>query len=359
MSTPTLRSRPLFGAAMVCSFAASALAQTTVVLPCVADNTLYEDPTGSLSNAKGIGVFVGLTGLDVATRAVLRFDVAATIPAGATIVSARLTLEAMQSNYFGTLDVTGHRVLASWGEGSSFASAGGGGGGPSTTGDATWIHRFYPSTFWTSPGGDFAPASFVIATPPFGLVSSPSGPATVADVQFWLDNPAQDFGWLLQSNEALLSPTARRFASREATIGQKPSLTVSYLLPGDIGVWGTGCPTAFGTLTTAWGGPMIGGTSVPLLHTNAPPASIGINYFALDLYQPGGLIQPSCNLYLPITQSWIPGEIFLTDGAGVGSPINWPVPSIYPGLYFVTQSAVLDSSPFGLALSNAGVAVIQ
>ncbi|MBL9078367.1 MAG: hypothetical protein JNL08_12730 [Planctomycetes bacterium] len=334
-------------------------AQTTVTLTATADNTLYQNATGALSNGKGIGIFVGMTGGGVATRAVLRFNVAASIPAGATIVGARLTLDAAQSNYPLPLQVTGHRLLQNWGEGTSVAPLGGGGGAAATAGDATWLHTFFNTSLWTTAGGTFGPATFAWDTPAFGLSSSSDGPATVADVQFWLDNPAQDFGWLLKSDETLPAPTARRFVSRDATTGTKPRLTVTYLLPGQIGTWGTGCPTTAGTFGTNWIGPMIGGTTVQLGHTGATPNSVGVNYFALDLYQPGALLLPSCNLYLPITLSWIPGFVFLTDGAGNGVPAAWNVPSIYPGLYFVSQSAVLDGSPFGLALSNAAVAVIQ
>lgn len=350
----TLVLLPLLG-----SLTAAIGAQTTISIPVAADNTLYESTNGTVSNGSGIGFFTGRNGFGTRLRAVLRFDVASWVPAGATIVAAKLTIESQQSNDFATRTLTAHRVLQDWGEGASVAPMGGGGGTQAAPGDATWLHTFYNTSFWNTPGGDFAPASFAFDSPPVGIAESSYGPETVADVQFWLDFPAQNFGWLLLSDESLLPPTARRFASKQATSGQRPSLEVSYLEPGDVGTWGTGCPTTFGTFAFAWGAPMIAGTNVPMLHTDAPPSSIGVNYFALDLYQPGGLIQPNCNLYLPITQSWIPGLIFLTDAAGVGSPTAWSVPTIYPGLYFVTQSAVLDNSPVGLSVSNAGVAVIQ
>jgi hypothetical protein len=51
-----------------------------------------------------------------------------------------------------------HRVLADWGEGASNANAEEGRGAPSQPGDATWLHTFYDTAFWTSPGGDFDPA---------------------------------------------------------------------------------------------------------------------------------------------------------------------------------------------------------
>jgi hypothetical protein len=342
----------LFGALV-----AGANAQTTVVINCDRDNTLYESATGALSNGAGTGFFVGINGFGQKLRGLLHFNVAAAVPAGAAIVAAHLTIDSRQSNYSPNLDVTVHRAAQAWGEGTSVAPSGGGGGGAATTGDATWLHTFWPGTFWTNAGGDFSSDKFTISTPQIGIATSPDGPESAADVQFWLDNPAQNFGWVLKSDESVFSPTARRFASRQATSGQRPTLTVTYLVDGQVGVWGTGCPTPNGNLTFAYGGPMIGGTTVALNHTNGPSNSVGVNYFALDLYQPGFQIQPSCPIYLPLTQSLIPGFIFVTDAAGAGSA-SWTVPTIYPGLYFVSQSAVLDNSPFGLALSNAGVAKI-
>src|SRR5207247_649486 len=56
------------------------------------DNTLYQDPTGSLSNGAGPGFFVGATASLNIRRAVVAFDIAASIPAGATITAATLTL---------------------------------------------------------------------------------------------------------------------------------------------------------------------------------------------------------------------------------------------------------------------------
>lgn len=351
------RSTFLTSLAAACALTTGLTAQTVVNIPCAADNMIYEN-AASTSNGKGATFLVGLTPVGVAMRALLRFDVAAAVPAGATIVGARLVIHSEVSNGPGTLDITGHRLLQAWGEGNSVSPMGGGIGAPATTGDATWTFAFFNTTSWTTAGGDFAAPSFVIPSPPFGTTSSPDGPGTVADVQSWLDNPAQNFGWLLKSDETLLGPTARRYTSRDSGATTKPFLRVEYLLPGDVGTWGTGCPTTFGTFDFAWVGPMVGGTTVQRLHTDAPPNSVGASYFSLDLFQPGALLLPACNLYLPITVL-IPSDLFLTDAAGVGSPTPWNVPTIYPGLYFTAQSIVLDGSPLGLALSNAGVAVIQ
>ena len=185
-------------------------AQTTVVLQCAQDNTLYEDAAGALSNGLGNSLFVGVTGQPGLRRALVQFDVATNVPAGARIVAAELTITSAQSSFGGVLNVNGHRALAAWGEGTSVAPGQGGGGGTASNGDATWLHTSFPSTFWTSAGGDFsAAASLVIETPPNGAASSSPSTAMLADVQSWLDNPATNHGWLLKTDEALAFMTRR------------------------------------------------------------------------------------------------------------------------------------------------------
>jgi hypothetical protein len=53
----------------------------------------------------------------------------------------------------------------------------------------------------------------------------------VADVQNWLDHPANDFGWLVHGNEAATG-SAKRFASKENSIStERPTLTIDYTSP--------------------------------------------------------------------------------------------------------------------------------
>src|SRR5262245_51726133 len=79
-----------------CSLVAltSPAAADTATLNPSKDNTLIESATGALSNALG-DIFVGRTGQPVGQsvrRGVIAFDVAAGIPGGATITSAKLRL---------------------------------------------------------------------------------------------------------------------------------------------------------------------------------------------------------------------------------------------------------------------------
>jgi len=106
------------------------------------DNTLYEDPKGSVSNGAGAHFFVGKTDLELTRRAVIAFDVAEGIPAGSTILSATLELYMSRTNS-PTQPVTVHRLLADWGEGTSNAPENEGTGTRATTGSATWLHTFH------------------------------------------------------------------------------------------------------------------------------------------------------------------------------------------------------------------------
>lgn len=339
----------------------AATAQTTVVVPCALDNTLYEDPTGAFSNALGEGIFVGVTAQGRVRRALLRFGVAAHVPAGARVIAAQLDLHVTQSGALQATNVAGHRLLTSWGEGASYALAGGGGqGAPSTTGDATWMHRFWPATSWATAGGDFvATPSFVMSMPTLGASTSPSTNGCVADVQSWIDQPSLNFGWLLKAEvETLQASRARRLDSRQSP-GLPPVLRVTYVLPGQSGTWGAGCATTNGVFAFAFVGPMAGGSTIALLHRNGPPSAIAVNIFALDFDAVGVPFLPGCALHLPLSQPWITGSLVVLDGTGSGA-VPWTVPTQYPGLFFVSQTVAVDpSSPLGLVLSDVGLAVIQ
>lgn len=177
------------------------------------DNTLYESLTGNRSNGSGQFMFSGMTGSLSLRRAVLAFDIAGHVPSGATINSVSLTLH-MSRTIAGPNLATLHRLSADWGEGASNAGTPGGSGTVAAKGDATWIHRFFDTESWTTPGGDYAPtasATRMIAGIDFYVWS---GSGMVADVQAWVDQPSNNHGWILRGNESTAT-TAKRFDTRE------------------------------------------------------------------------------------------------------------------------------------------------
>lgn len=213
----------------VSSASASTLAGTVSLTP-IKDNTLIENPTGLVSNAINDGIFSGRTGPlggGARLRAVLAFDIASAVPRGATVTNASLTLTMVMTS--STFDFTHslHRLLADWGEGTSFGP--GGMGGEATEGDATWLHTFYPKSFWKSEGGDFEPtasASLFIPAKTGAYVFS--SPGLVADVQDWVNGPSNNFGWVVIGDESTMQ-TSRKFASVQyEIISARPELVIDF-----------------------------------------------------------------------------------------------------------------------------------
>ncbi len=205
-------------------------AQTTVSIAASADTTLYESAAGALANGGGQFLFVGNTnemapGDEPKRRALIAFDIAGAVPAGATIDSVTLEL-AMDRTIVGNVGVDLHRVSASWNEGSTDAAGQEGKGGPAVPGDATWLHRDSPGTAWTAAGGDYVPAASATATVGGAGTYTWSSATMTVDVQAWLDAPATSHGWLLRTIEFPGAAEAKRFISREGAAG--PVLRVTY-----------------------------------------------------------------------------------------------------------------------------------
>jgi len=193
------------------------------------DGTLYQDSAGSTANGAGQFLFVGrvLSGFNANRRALLRFDLSA-VPSGATItdVSLRMTMSRSTS---GATDVSLHRVVQNWGEGTSAATGGEGGGTAAAAGDATWIHTFSPGSTWTNAGGDFdATAMTSVSVDGTGVYTWPSSAAFVAAASAWAADASNNFGVLLLGDETV-DGTSKRFNSRE-NVGAttRPTLVVTY-----------------------------------------------------------------------------------------------------------------------------------
>ncbi len=222
-------------------------ADTVTLIP-TKDNTLYEpiSPDGFADKSDGAGptMFTGKVkdadadpgpGTRPAVRrAVLAFNVAANIPAGAAINSVQLTLYADKVKVSTNYNVSLHRLLSDWGEGTSnTGNSQQGRGEVPTPGDATWHHTFYPDQFWSIPGGVYSPtasATRTVGNTGFYTWGSTSG--LVADVQVWLNNPSQNFGWIVIGTETT-TETTKRFGTRENTgqtggVSWKPALVINY-----------------------------------------------------------------------------------------------------------------------------------
>ena len=208
---PKFRRAPLSAVMAVAIFAvpttsvfAQTRASTTITLNPSKDNTLIENGSCSLSNGAGQNIYVGRINRSSGSirRAVLAFDISS-VPSGATVESVSLSLN-MSRSRSGGQTISVHKLTADWGEGSSASF--GGSGASSTSNDATWVHRFFSSTSWSS-----APM--------------------VTDVQAWVDASATNFGWLLKGNESS-QQTVKKFDSGGNSVSSnRPALSITYSVP--------------------------------------------------------------------------------------------------------------------------------
>ncbi|MEW5798629.1 MAG: DNRLRE domain-containing protein [Bacteroidota bacterium] len=221
-------------AGIVAGFGSFLFSQQEVSVVSARDNTLYEDPSGAVSNGAGVHVFAGKTNSGAIRRGLIFFDLSGSIPAGSTVTDVNVKLH-MSKTAAGATDIKLHKVTASWGEGTSDAGSNEGSGATSTTGDATWIHRSFNTQTWTTAGGDFAPtASVTLSVTDTGVYQFGSTAQLVADVQGWVNDQSTNHGWIIIGDEST-NQTAKRFDTREnATAANRPLLIVKYSIVNSV-----------------------------------------------------------------------------------------------------------------------------
>ena len=219
------------------------LQSVTTTLPATKDNTIFSDDLDATLNAlrgysfssDALGyLYAGKTGPNrgpYLRRALLAFDIAGQVPAGAVIQSAQLSLYQNKAGpgAAGT-SMALHRLTQTWGEGTSL-NVTGGYGAQATTNDATWQRRFYNTSSWSTVGGTYIFTASATKLVSSGLMTwdSATQPTLKTDVQGWLDTPANNAGWILRGDEAT-NETACRFDSKDAPQfgGTPPALQISY-----------------------------------------------------------------------------------------------------------------------------------
>ena len=211
-----------------------AKAQDPVHLYPSKDNTLIEDFSGSFSNGAAEHFYSGSTGPQgdfKRRRALFHFDIISALPENAELLGATLILHVTRTNTSQTEPYTLYRLTGDWGEGTS--NFNGGIGASSTPNDATWIHTFYDDQFWQTPGGDFI--SDPSATLDIGLEGAYSWQnleGILDDIQFWMEHPEENFGWILIGNETENAHIAKQFGAREhPSPEQRPQLVIDFFDP--------------------------------------------------------------------------------------------------------------------------------
>lgn len=200
-------------------FMFNATSQVTVDIIPDRDNSIYSENNNSNGTGK---LYAGRTCSGNNRRALIHFDIAANVPAGATITAVTLTLNIESDGSTPGADTYNlHPINANWGEGTSFGI---GTGGAAVFPDATWSDGTL-GTPWASAGGDFgASVASTVITPVFGDYDWSSA-GMVTNVQGWLNTPATNNGWILIGNESATC-NARRIGSKES--GVDPVLSVTY-----------------------------------------------------------------------------------------------------------------------------------
>jgi hypothetical protein len=226
----------VLAAGVLCALAGGAGAEV-VTIGASRNNTLVQDPLGAVGSGGAQAIFAGVTaqggGVDK-RRALIGFDIAAAVPAGATITSVSLSLTCDRAANSSASTFELHRVLSEWGAGTSNLGNQGAMGAPAVNGDATWTSRFFGTGMnWANPGGDFAAAASASRNQAnIGVYTWTSTALLVSDVQGWLNNPRSNFGWLIKNNESG-SRNARRFNGLDwPEASQRPSLVIQYTVPG-------------------------------------------------------------------------------------------------------------------------------
>ena len=87
------------------------------------------------------------------------------------------------------------------------------------------------------------------------------------------------------------------------------------------------------------------------------PLSVGALFLSFELDPVGTLLPGGGPLYLPISGPLIDGGVF-TVASGFGATLL-NLPGGFPGFLVTMQAAVIDSSPLGFTLSNAGALLTQ
>lgn len=218
-----------------------AFSETVTLIPS-ADTTIFEQfpnrNLGAVPNFIVGGIAHNDTESGIRARALVKFDLAQSLPTNALITSAalRLKVEAIPPDPRVDGNAELHRLLTPWGEGNKTDFK----GERATANEATWLNRFTgaPGGGWSVPGGsapvDFAaePSSSVFIAEDF-FYTFPSSSNLVADVQFWLDHPAANFGWIIINQSESSPRSARRFSSKDdlANPNNRPQLLIGFTIP--------------------------------------------------------------------------------------------------------------------------------
>jgi hypothetical protein len=306
---------------LLAGFAGAFQADDTLRLLPDRDSTLYESVGGTIANGSGERLFSGVTNAGQLRRTLLRFDLSA-VPRDATVTRVTLDMQISKAPFFPPNTAFAlHRVSVDWGEGASDAPGEEGTGTSAAPGDATWLHTFFPGSFWTTPGGDFAtaPSAVRIASGGTGPIDW-SSKGMAADVRAWIEDPATNFGWMIKAVDETFPGNAKRFNSREfaGALELRPALTIEF----DLGTPACGSfvdcdsnPANVASISIS--GCSCDAGSLVVTMTGAPPGRFGhllVGTGSATIVDPPGAVGNLCLGGAAIGRFVLDGG--LTDGSG-------------------------------------------
>ncbi len=219
----------LFAAAMITAqlgVTSNAHAQQ-ISVTASADTTVYSNAVNNNGGGHSFGI-AGIANNGNRRNMLLLFDLSGITP-GATVSSARLDTNISQiGNAGGNFEL--YQIDTAWGEGNKTGNQ----GSAATAGEATWNEAAFGTTTWPTPGGTFfAPLLSNASITTVGVNSFSTTANFTTAVQAMVDDPAQNFGFLISSQ----SPnSAIRIGSREG--GAAATLVVDFtpatVIKGDV-----------------------------------------------------------------------------------------------------------------------------
>ena len=177
---------------------------------------------------------VGVANDESKQRSLFFFDVAAQIPAEATIINVEFEFDTTQQGGMQGqqgADYSLHRVITKWDEGTGETNI-----GEPTFDGASW-NDAKAGIPWNTPGGDFDATSLgnVYVDAPDGALGFQISSAELnAVIQDMLDNPAGNYGFIMKNIDEGLLGSASRVVSRESTGGAVAGtrLVIDYIVQG-------------------------------------------------------------------------------------------------------------------------------
>ena len=152
-----------------------------------------------------------------------------TIPAGATISSAILTLYCESETSTTDYAVGVHRALTQWFEGAQ----NGGTPGPGENASVWNLRNYNGAVAWAGGAGGGSGSDYAAIATASTLITQTGITFdwnVLTDVQAWYAGTATNYGWWLKNVDEVTNNTLKRFTLSDGA-SNRPKLTITYTVP--------------------------------------------------------------------------------------------------------------------------------